>query len=143
MGYTKGMIQYRHDILASKGNKEGEFFQDLLNVLNDYPEKIWGYEEFGKDGVIVIGGDLERIEREEVKRRLPHFKLILFLKGLDKYTFYKDTSLVQRVMMYGGSLPDWRWTLIAGEWKEHFQECVNEAEVMKLMGVEYYNPFKE
>ena len=144
MGYTKGMIRDKHDLLANRGNKDGEdFFGQLLKVFNDYPDKVWGCEQFGIDGVIIIGGDMERIKREEIKRHLTRFKVILFLKGLDKDIFYKDTSLVKRVMMYGGSLPEWRWTLIAGNWKEHFRECLDESEVMRRTGVEYINPFKK
>lgn len=143
MGHTKDTIQVRYDILMSKNHEEGkEFFGQLLSVLNDYPDKVWGYEEFGKDGVIVIGADLTKEKREGICKHLTRFKVILFLKGLSQTAYLGDLSLVQRVMMYGGSLPEWKWALGAGEWKESYHEYLNEFEVMQRTGVEYVNPYK-
>lgn len=127
MGYTKEMIQNIKETIQSTYERLENalsFYRELSDVLNAYPERIWGCERIGKNGLVIIGGDLTEQEREEISKSLPYFQLIIFLKGLNRDTHQEDPNLVQRVMMYGGSLQDWKWALNKGEWKKSYQECV-------------------
>jgi len=111
-----------------------------IDTEDEDTESIWGFKGFGNDGVILIGGDLTKGKRHEILERLPHFKCVLFLRGLSREVYREDPNLIQRVMMYGGSLPGWRWAAGESEWKEFPQECIDELEAMRRVGVVSSSP---
>ena len=135
MGFTREIIE---EIVGSisEGRNEGydARYKELANVFIAYPDKAWGFQEFGEDGVIVIGGGLATEEREEICKILSDLKVVLFLKGLKKKTFLKDNSLVQRVTFQGGTLDGWEWALGTGEWNKDRRECMSESDFNNQAG---------
>ena len=98
---------------------------DEMNALKDswYPEKFWGFMGVPRHKVLLIGPELSEEERAEMVSVLPSFNSIFFLAGLDKETHEEDTGGVQRILMYGGTVPGWKWALGHNDWVDNPGQC--------------------
>lgn len=93
-------------------------------LLEDHSKGVWGFFHNHKQGkVIVIGEKLPPERRSDIQRMLSAFSNVFFLSGLSRKDYGEDPNLVQRVMMYGGTIPGWQWARGIGEWQDHFSHC--------------------
>lgn len=119
--------------------KAESLFQEVMGALDKFSKDLWGFKGIGSDGVLLVGNKISDETRGEVIAELPSFADVYFLSGLSRKDYQKGLSLferivkrkenyqqgpslVQHVLMYGGTLPGWEWCNTSGEWKE-YPEC--------------------
>ena len=100
-----------------------QFNREAQETIRASAERLWGYEPIGRDGVLFIGDELSPEQRTSLIQHCSSFTKVFFLAGFSREIHNKDMRLAQRVLMYGGTLPNWKWALADGEWKQFFNDC--------------------
>jgi hypothetical protein len=106
--------------------------KEVVKVLKDNSEDIWGIFWNHKDKAIFVGSESSPEKRQSIVEALPSLSVVFFLAGLSKATYKQNPNLLQSVLMYGGTLDAWRWALGAGEWRSHYIECTGGKDVLGI-----------
>ena len=101
-----------------------EVLRAAKKAVEQNTDDLWGFRPLSarEGSILLIGKKLLEEKRREIISQFPDFAPVYFLSGWEKEGWLADPSLVQRVMMYGGSLPGWEWTLGTDEWREFLGE---------------------
>lgn len=109
-------------------------YNEVKNALTQFSEDIWGYQALSDDGVIFPSSELTPEKRRDILCVLPSFGAVYFLSGITKEDYNADRGLIQRVLLYGGTLPGWKWAHGAGAWKEDFRDCFTPQHAESAQG---------
>jgi len=98
--------------------------KQMDHLLRNCCEEVYGFFYNHTQGTaIVIGEKLAPERRLDIQRMLSAFSNVFFLSGLSRKGCREDPNLIQRVLMYGGTIPGWEWARGTGDWQKFFSDC--------------------
>ncbi len=102
-------------------------------------QDVLGYLPVGDNSILfVVTEPIDEGKRAAIIKTAPDFKNVFFLTGISSKSYQEDPSVVQRVVGYGGLLPEWKISHGVGDWQDNQDKLDTAPNLANISVIPYY-----